>query len=123
MAHEFTPVQGGLYEVEVRAEGRPTATARARMPGAFEMTEVIARGDPPGTEQLRVSWTPSESAYGYMVGVYSQDAPRCVDVTGCEDGWYRVTRETRVDSGTAGLGVLPVHPFSDSTAHRSRQGN
>jgi len=91
---QFSPRPGATYRVSVSGEGYPAAAATATVPGEFQVREVVARGTPPGTEELRVSWTPSKGAYRYVVALRPQTAPRCVRIRACTQGWYAATTDT-----------------------------
>lgn len=93
----FQPAAGQTYTVVVSADQRPTATATVRIPGEFEITTAAGRGDPPGTEGLSASWTPSDGAYRYMVAL-RDTGPGCSNVHGCPGGWYETTTETAIEA-------------------------
>jgi hypothetical protein len=90
----FTPEFGVTYDVRASGDGYPPVSASASVPGDFQVREVIARGSPPGTEELEVRWTPSSGAYRYVVAMRGQDEPRCLIMNSCRQGWYGVTTDT-----------------------------
>lgn len=100
----FQPQPGATYEVVVEAVDRPTARAETTIPGAFEVLDFEATGDPPGTDRLLASWTRSSGADRYFVAVHADHHPKCL-VT-CEDlvgggknlGWYESVRDTTIST-------------------------
>jgi hypothetical protein len=95
---QFAPQPGTTYRVVVGAENHLTASASVRIPNDFEVTSVIAQGDPPGTQTLKVQWTRSEGAHRYVVAVRQETAPRCVRISDCDQGWFVVTEDTIIDT-------------------------
>lgn len=88
-AHVVQP--GQTYRVTVSADGYPTASAEAQVPGEFQITEHHAGGSPPGTGGLTVRWSESPGAYRYIVAIRADSTPRCFpDCT----GWMTLTQET-----------------------------
>ncbi|MEZ4455047.1 MAG: hypothetical protein R2882_00655 [Gemmatimonadales bacterium] len=61
---------------------------------------MTATGDPPGTASLRAAWSPSASAFRYIVNVRAE--PDCVtNAPMCEDfglPWAGVTAAARIDT-------------------------
>jgi hypothetical protein len=118
----FTPRYGDTYRFRVSARDRPTATATATVPGDFEVLEVSAKGDPPGTEGLEVRWTKSEGAYRYLVGLRAETPPWCgngqcgcnTDGSYCRwvhpdrQGWFAVTTDTVLSTVVSGKGAEEI---------------
>lgn len=94
LAFQFAPEPEAVYRVRVEAAGRPPASATVSVPGDFELREVSADGDPPGTTGLEVRWTPSAGAYRYLVALRAETEPRCVRIQDCDQGWFAVTQDT-----------------------------
>lgn len=80
------------------ADGR-SISARATLPDSFTLVEPLP-GDSGGFVPLRVSWTRSDSAENYVVGV----AP--LDSGSTAVGWTGVVRETTC--------LVPAEAFADS---------
>lgn len=95
---EFRPEHGATYSVAAAAHTYPSATGSTTVPGEFQITEVDARGELPGTGGLQVRWTSSEGVYRYVVAVRPTRAPSCVEMSSCEQGWYVATRDTSIDT-------------------------
>lgn len=94
---EFRPEHGATYRVRASASTAPSAQASTTVPGPFQITEAAAQGDVPGTEGLRVRWTPSTGAYRYVVALRPSTPPSCVEIASCEQGWFIATQDTAID--------------------------
>lgn len=97
-------VAGQQYQIEVSADGYPTAVGQAVVLGDFEIIDHVATGTPPGAVELHVSWTASSSAYRYMVAISTDSLPRCYS-SPCKTGWVAVTASTSF-SGTIPAGAV-----------------
>lgn len=97
LALDFTPEFGTTYRLVVSADGRPQASAVATVPGDFDLLEVEADGEPPGTGRLLASWTESDGRYRYVVGLRSEEI--CNQI-GCESrpAWHAVTEATEIST-------------------------
>lgn len=91
---EYRPSYGTMYELVVRARGRPTATAQTTVPGDFRVVDGALAGDPPGTEELTITWTRSEPSYRYLVFV----TDRSYDPIATYSGWSLATTDTAVST-------------------------
>lgn len=80
---------GQTYTVTVSANEYPTAMATTTIPGDFRILDYEAKGLPPGTNGLRVSWTSSVGAYRYLVALRSEETPTCYP--DCWNGWSVIT--------------------------------
>lgn len=106
---KFSPEFGATYVVHISALDRPAATATTTVPGDFQVHAVTARGDPPGTEGLDVSWSPSDGAYRYLIGLRPTVPPWDCELghSGCNSGpdrqgWFAVTADTLLKDVVAG---------------------
>ena len=102
---------GVEYAVQARADGYPAVTGTTVTPGPFRIHGYVAGGDPPGTDSLFVSWSPSEGAFRYLVAIHAPGAD-CVAVTGCT-GWLVPSRDTLY----SGAVPLALYPRSDGPAY------
>lgn len=97
VALDFTPDFGATYRLVVSADGRPTASAVATVPGDFDLLEVEADGQPPGTEGLLAAWTGSDGRYRYVVGLRSEEICDQIDCKS-RPAWYAVTEATEIST-------------------------
>lgn len=91
---------GRTYTVTAEAASYPAVSGTTVIPGPFEITDVDAAGEPPGTARLDAAWTVSRGAHGYVVGVRA-DTTVCHSVYGC-DGWFAVTANTQFSGRVPG---------------------
>lgn len=99
---DFVPQGGEVYEVVVRANGRPTARAQTVVPGPFTIDSARIRGSPPGTDLVEGWWSESAGAFRYLVGLRVDSY--CLFL-GCGDlgfgeeknaGWFETTDATHI---------------------------
>lgn len=91
---DFKPDPGATYGVTVTGDGYPPVSAAVTVPGDFAIRGVVARGSPPGTDELDVTWTPSDGAHSYFVAVRPESVPPCTTVGACPSGWFAITTDT-----------------------------
>lgn len=96
---DVAPPHGARYRLVVSAAGRPTASAEGTVPGDFEIRSASARGEPPGTEGLEASWTRSEGAWRYAVGLRPDSIRGCENryrTRACMRLWFAATADTAI---------------------------
>lgn len=101
---EVAAEHGAAYELLASADNHNPITASAVVPGAFEITEHVAQGGPPGTGGLTAEWTPSPGAYRYLVAVRAARTPGCFP--DC-DGWMAITSEPRFSGVVSSEALTP----------------
>ena len=107
----FRPAPGATYRVEAFADGYPTASGSATVPGGFRIVQLSAPGTPPGTERLEVTWTRSAGAYRYVVALRSQGLAACLGqrrecaVAHDPGDWQMATADTSVSTVIPAAGV------------------
>ena len=84
---------GATYKVEAFADGRPTATGTTRVVGRFD----IERAALSENNVLAATWTDSQAAHRYMMGVMRYETT----CTGCSRAWH-----TEIN-GTSFEGTIP----------------